>query len=139
MVRIIFEVETTATGFSGSVVTPAEGLPILVTAETFLDFQKEAEEALAFQTEEETDGEPDFYHDIRNGDYELFYRLPIRDFLNAYSAVMGQSGLSEITGISNAQFWRYQHGDVTPRPKQKTKIEEALHAFGDSLKRIQII
>lgn len=137
MLEIVFQVETTKTGLSASSIAP-NGLAILVTASNFSNLKDEIKGAIEFYADGELESVP-FVKDIQSGNYVVKYNVSVKDFLNAFTPIVGKSGLEEMTGISGTQFWRYQHSEINPRKKQKQKIESAIKEFGKDLQSINII
>lgn len=135
--ELTFRVKSTNSGFAASSVAP-EGLAILVTADSFSKLKKEIKEAIDFYAEGESDDQP-LIKEIKEGNYTINYNISVKDFLFAFTPMVGKTGLAEMTGISDTQFWRYQHSNITPRDKQKQKIKSALDEFGSDLQRISFV
>lgn len=69
--------------------------------------------------------------------FAFSYDLP--SFLVYYANLISYKGLARLTGISAAQLSQYISGYRTPSAKTTQKIQNALHAFGDELSRLQLI
>lgn len=137
---ITLEVRPTATGFSADVVEPS-GIPVMVTAGSLPDLITESREALLFHAEDLTVfGEvTPVLRALHNGDFDVRCRMDVKSFVEVLSSSLGKTGLSDVTGISDVQFWRYQHEGVTPRKKQREKIQSAVHAFGAALQSVDLV
>lgn len=137
---ITLDVRPTATGFSASVVEPS-GLPVVVTAGSLPDLISESREALLFHAEDLTVfGEvTPLLRALHEGSFDIRCRMDVRSFVEVLSSSLGKTGLADVTGISDVQFWRYQHDGVTPRPKQREKIQSAVHAFGAALQSVDLV
>ncbi len=73
------------------------------------------------------------------GDFAIVWRYDIQSLLLYYGNIMSLSGLERLTGIHQKQLWSYMHGRSNPRVRQKRRIEEALHAFGDELSQVGVL
>ena len=118
--------------FSGSY---GENVPggAAFTASSFEEAQREAQETLDFHMQGYVeDGEaPQWYLDH---DYELeFYYLDVYTLLHAYSPDLTLSAISRATGINQTQLSHYANGIKTPRPAQRQRIIDGLHAIGQRL------
>lgn len=69
--------------------------------------------------------------------FNFAYDVP--SFLLYYAGKFTFAGLAKITGVSAAQLSQYANGYRTPSPKTTAKIQEALHAFGYELSRLQFV
>lgn len=66
-------------------------------------------------------------------DYLLVYKLDTQSFLNYYKGIFTNASLERITGIKQKQIQHYASGLKKPRPLQKQKIQQSLHALGHEL------
>lgn len=69
--------------------------------------------------------------------FAFSYDLP--SFLVYYADLISYKGLAKLTGVSAAQLSQYISGYRTPSPKTTEKIQNALHAFGNELSRLQLV
>ncbi len=70
---------------------------------------------------------------------EFVYSYDLPSFLVYYADRITYKGLAKVTGISAAQLSQYISGYRKPSPKTTAKIQEALHAFGQELSRLQLV
>lgn len=70
---------------------------------------------------------------------EVSYQYDINGFLHHYKNLLTQSGLSRLTGINSKQISHYLTGYRNPSAKTVKKIEDAVHAFADELRNVQLV
>lgn len=107
---------------------------VVLTAKTFDELQKEAEETLKFHVEgmlEDGDAVPQW---LADGDYELVYHF---DDTAALIRSVGQyaslAAISHVTGINQNLLSHYANGIKKPRPQQRQRIVEGIHSIGQRL------
>lgn len=128
--KIIVNVSWCGKNFSASLSNNVPGA-VVFTAANFRELQKEARASLDFHLEGmESDGDevPAWW---KSGEFEFIYQYS--DFaseLQAYSDLISFSALSSITGINKNQLSHYATGLKKPRPQQRAKIVDGLHAIG---------
>lgn len=71
-------------------------------------------------------------------EYEIVYKFDTQSLLNYYDGIFTNAALERITGINQRQINHYATGLKKPRPKQKEKIESALHQLGSDLMAIEL-
>lgn len=72
------------------------------------------------------------------GDFELAFVMDTATLLAFYYGIFSMAGMERITGIHQKQLWHYATGQVKPRPKQRERIETALHKLGSELSAISL-
>ena len=70
---------------------------------------------------------------------EFNFAFDIPSFLGYYSDFISYKGLSKLTGVSAAQLSQYISGYRVPSHKTTEKIQNALHAIGNELSRLQLV
>lgn len=140
MLEVIAEVNPVDSGFCATVVSP-EGIPVLATASSLPEVVSLLEEALRFHAEDLTlfDEVTPELSALHKGDFSLRLRMRLKSLIALLAPAVGKTGLKEITGISDTQFWRYEHEDITPRRKQLQKVETAVHHLGKALQAIDLV
>lgn len=120
------------TNFCGSYSDNVPG-GVAFTAKTFDEAMREAQETLDFHLQGYAeDGEaPQWYLDH---DYELeFQFMDVFTLLHACSSDTTLASISRATGINQTQLSHYANGVKTPRPAQRQRIVDGLHAIGRRL------
>lgn len=72
------------------------------------------------------------------GDYELVFKFDAESLLNYYKNIFTNAALERITGINQKQLQHYSSGLKKPRPVQKEKLQNALHALGGELLAVEL-
>lgn len=106
---------------------------VAFAAETFEQMMREAQETLDFHMQGYVeDGEaPQWYLDH---DYELeFNYLDAVTLLHAYSPDLSLAAISRASGINQTQLSHYANGIKVPRPAQRQRIIDGIHAIGRRL------
>ena len=107
---------------------------VVLTAKTFDELMKEAEETLRLHVEgmiEDGDEVPQW---LRDGDYELEYNyVDVVTMLRACEAYASLAAISRATGINQNQLSHYATGIKRPRPEQRKRIVDGLHHIGRRL------
>ena len=70
-------------------------------------------------------------------EYDFAFDVP--SFLLYYSDILTYKGLSKLTGVSPSQLSQYISGYRVPSHKTTEKIQNALHAIGNELSRLQLV
>lgn len=76
--------------------------------------------------------------EILKGEYTIVYKFDIVSLLNYYKGIFTNSAFEKITGINQRQIQHYSSGKPSPRPKQREKIEKALHKLGNELLAVEL-
>ena len=76
--------------------------------------------------------------DILNGEYTIVYQYDTQSLLNYYNKIISNVALERITGINQKLLHHYASGLKKPRPKQRKKIETALHRIGNELLAVRL-
>lgn len=117
--------------FSGSF---SENVPggVAFTADTYEKMLCEAQETLDFHLQGYVeDGEtPQWYLDK---DYELVFQPTAAALLHSLDADLSLASISRATGINQAQLSHYANGLKIPRPAQRQRIIDGIHAIGRRL------
>ncbi len=132
MEKIQVYISWVGTNFSGSYSDNVPGAAVF-TATTFEEAMREAQETLDFHLQGyAVDGEaPQWYLDH---DYELEYNfMDVYTLLHACSSDITLASISRATGINQTQLSHYANGLKTPRPAQRQRIVDGLHAIGRRL------
>lgn len=132
MEKIIVNVSWCNKNFGASFSENVPGAAVF-TAKTFEELQREAQETLDFHMQGYIeDGEaPQWYLDHN---YEFEYNfLDAATLLHIYSPDLTLSAISRATGINQTQLSHYANGVKTPRPAQRQRIIDGLHAIGRRL------
>ena len=132
MEKIKVYISWAGTNFSGSFSDNVPGGVAFVAA-TFEDAMREAQVTLDFHMQGYVeDGEaPQWYLDH---DYEFdFVCIDAASLLHAYSTDITLASISLETGINKSLLSHYANGLKTPRPAQRQRIVDGLHAIGRRL------
>lgn len=132
MEKIIVNVSWCDKNFGASF---SENVPgaVVFTAKTFEELQREAQETLDFHMQGYIeDGEaPQWYLDH---DYELAYKfLDTETLFHICSPDTTLASISRSTGINQTLLSHYANGVKKPRPAQRQRIVDGLHAIGRRL------
>ena len=106
---------------------------VTATARTFDELQRQAAEALRFHVEgclSDGDTLPDW---LVKGDYRLDFEKRFSAILHDAQQYTTLAVLSRETGIRHAQLSHYANAVSQPRPAQRRRIIEGLHAIGRQL------
>ncbi|MEX6686834.1 hypothetical protein QTN47_04980 [Danxiaibacter flavus] len=72
------------------------------------------------------------------GKYELVFKFDTESLLNYYKGIFSNAGLERLTNINQRQLQHYSSGLKKPLPKQRKKIETALHQLGRELLSVEL-
>jgi predicted RNase H-like HicB family nuclease len=75
---------------------------------------------------------------ILKGDYRLVFKFDTESLLKYYSKIFTKSALEHITGINQRQLQHYSSGLKKPRPAQREKLQNAIHALGQELLAVEL-
>ena len=136
MEKIQVYISWAGTNFSGSY---SENVPggVAFAAATFEEAMREAQATLDFHLQGYAeDGEaPQWWIDH---DYELEYNfMDVYTLLHAYSPDLTLAAISRATGINQTQLSHYANGVKKPRPAQRQRIVDGLHAIGRRLMAVR--
>ena len=117
--------------YSGSF---SENVPggVVFTGSTYEEMLREAQETLDFHLQGYVeDGEaPQWYLDH---DYVLEFHPSVSALLHAYGSDVTLSAISRASGINQRQLSHYANGVKKPRPAQRQRIIDGIHAIGRRL------
>ncbi|MBQ7512430.1 MAG: CopG family transcriptional regulator [Prevotella sp.] len=132
MEKITVNVEWCDNNFAAGI--GREGLgAIIVTAPTYVQLQREIANALKDHIAWMVDDGDDVPEWMIAGDYELDYQPTASALLQSYSPDVTLSSLSRASGINKSLLSHYANGLKTPRPAQRQRIVDGLHAIGRRL------
>lgn len=107
---------------------------VVLTAKTFEELIKEAEETLRFHVEGMVEDGDDVPQWLRDGDYELEYNyVDVATMLRACETYASLAAISRATGINQNQLSHYATGMKRPRPEQRQRIVDGIHHIGARL------
>lgn len=133
MRRLEAIVEKTESGYSAFI----EEVPgVIATGENFDEIKTNLNEALEFHLE----GLKEFGEeipDVLQEEYSLSFHVEVESFFDWFEGILTKSGVGRITGINRDLLNQYAKGIKKPGPKQRKKIETALHKFGQDLLQIK--
>jgi predicted RNase H-like HicB family nuclease len=82
--------------------------------------------------------EPENIPAILKSEYEIEYKLDVESFFNYFNGIFTKSGIEKLTGINQKQLGHYSSGTKKPRPRQRLKIQTALHQLGNELLMVKL-
>jgi len=106
---------------------------IVVTNKTLESLKKDFKESLQFHIEScihGGDGSPDW---LISGQYELNYTLETSALIHSLDGILTRSAIARVSGINERQIGHYASGHRTPRPQQREKIINGIHAISREL------
>ena len=95
--------------------------------------KKDFESALQFHIEgclKDGDILPEW---LRSGQYELNYILETSALIHSLDGILTRSAIARATGINERQIRHYASGYRKPRPQQREKIVNGIHAISREL------
>jgi len=112
---------------------PALNGIVLVTNKTIEGLKKDFQESLIFHIEgciQSGDKLPDW---IVSKQYELNYILETSALIHSLDGLLTRSAIARLSGINERQIGHYASGYRTPRPQQREKIVNGIHAISREL------
>ena len=106
---------------------------IVVTNKTLEGLKKDFQESLQFHIEgclKDNDVLPEW---LISGKFEVNYLLETSALLHSLDGIVTRSAISRATGINERQIGHYASGYRTPRPQQREKIINGIHAISREL------
>ncbi len=123
---------------SGSYSAFVPDLPgCISTGKSFQDVKNSITDAVEFHLEgmrEDGDEIPEIFA----GEYNLSFNIDVQSLFEWFSGIMTKSAVARLTGMNQSLVSQYASGVKTPSPKQKRRIEEALHDFGEELSSLSL-
>jgi len=113
--------------------SPALNGVIVVTNKTLEGLKKDFEEGLKFHMEgclQDNDLLPEW---LVSGRYELDYILGTSALIHSLDGILTRSAIARVSGINERQIGHYASGHRTPRPQQREKIVNGIHAISREL------
>jgi len=106
---------------------------IIVTNKTLEGLKNDFQESLHFHIDgcvKDGDQLPEW---LINGQYELDYRLELSALIHSLDGILTRSAIARSTGMNERQIGHYASGHRTPRPQQREKIVNGIHAISREL------
>lgn len=113
------------------------GGTVVVTAKTLPKLKEDFEESLRLHIEgclADGDALPDC---LAAGNYELDYELDSAAMLREAERFTTMAAISRVTGINQKLLSHYANALKTPRPAQRQRIVDGLHAIGRQFLAVQ--
>ena len=133
MEKIIVTVSWCDKNFGASLGDNVPGAVVL-TAKTFEELQREVPETLRFHVEGMVEDGDDVPQWLIDGNYEFEYDfIDTATLLHVYSPDLSLAAISRASGINQTQLSHYANGLKTPRPAQRQRIVDGIHAIGRRL------
>lgn len=110
---------------------------VAVTAKTLSKVKAEFEESLRWHIEgclADGDTLPDY---LASGNYEIDYELDTAAMLREAECFTTMAAISRVTGINQKQLSHYANSIKKPRPIQRQRIVDGLHAIGRQFLEVQ--
>lgn len=110
---------------------------VVVTAKTLPKLKEDFEESLRWHIEgciADGDVLPDY---IVSGDYEIDYELDTAAVLREAEQFTTMAAISRVTGINQKLLSHYANMLKIPRPAQRQRIVDGLHAIGRQFLAVQ--
>ena len=133
MERIQVKIGWSGKNYSCVADDPALNGIVIVTNKTLSGLKKDVQESIEFHVEgclKDNDILPDW---LVSGKYELDYVLEASALLHSLDGIITCSAISRVTGINAKVIGHYASGYRNPRPKQKEKIINGIHAISREL------
>ncbi|MDR0824606.1 MAG: CopG family transcriptional regulator [Prevotella sp.] len=106
---------------------------IIVTNKTLDGVKKDFNEALEFHIEGCVKDGDEVAEWLQNHSYELNFDFDTLALLHSLDGVLTRAALSRATGINEKQLGHYASGHRKPRPNQREKIINGIHAISKEL------
>ena len=107
---------------------------VVLTAKTFDELMKVAEETLRLHVEDLIEDGDEVPQWLRDGDYELEYNyVDVVTMLHACESYASLAAISRATGINQNLLSHYASGLKRPRPQQRKRIVDGIHHIGERL------
>ena len=106
---------------------------IIVTNKTLEGLKKDFQESLQFHIEGCILGGEQLPEWLISGQYEINYILETSALLHSLDGVLTRSAIARVSGINERQIGHYASGHRTPRPQQREKIINGIHAISREL------
>jgi hypothetical protein len=106
---------------------------VIAAHQTLEGVKKEFASALAFHIKgclKDGDELPEY---LKNGNYELDFKLATSALLQSLSGVLTHAAISKATGINQRQIGHYANGRSNPRLLQRDKIVLGIRKIGKEL------
>jgi hypothetical protein len=109
---------------------------VVVTNKTLEGLKRDFRESLQFHIEGCLQGGDTLPEWLTSGDYELSYVLEISALLHSLDGVLTRSAIARVSGINERQIGHYASGHRIPRPQQREKIVDGIHAISRELSSV---
>ncbi|MDR0418849.1 MAG: type II toxin-antitoxin system HicB family antitoxin [Prevotellaceae bacterium] len=112
-----------------------DSLTCMVTGQTIAEIKQRMAESLALTLESMREDGDEIPAEFK-GAYELQFELSAQALLKSTQNIVTQAALSKVTGINRQQLNHYMTGARNPRPDQREKIMQGIHALGNELLKV---
>ncbi|MDR2679658.1 MAG: CopG family transcriptional regulator [Tannerella sp.] len=106
---------------------------VLSTNKTLEGVKRSFAEAFRFHIEGCIKDNDRLSDDIRTGNYEIEFMMDTSALLHSLDGVLTRSAIARATGINERQLGHYASGIRTPRPQQRERIINGIHAISREL------
>ena len=106
---------------------------IIVTNKTLEGLKNDFQESLLFHFEGCVRGGDQVPEWLLSGNYELNYILETSALLHSLDGILTRSAIARVSGINERQIGHYASGYRKPRPQQREKIINGIHAISREL------
>ena len=132
MEKILVVVEKTESNYA-AYIPELDGC--VATGITVQEVKESLHEAVVFHLEGMKDDGLDIPERFQ-GDYVFNYKMDIESFFEWFQGVLTKAGISKLTGMNQSLVSQYANGLKIPSKKQTSRIQTALHEFGEELLQI---
>jgi predicted RNase H-like HicB family nuclease len=109
----------------------------VATGATIQDTKRKLLEAVAFHIEGMENEGLEIPEPFK-GEYDFEYKIDIQSLFEWFAGILTKSGLAKLTGMNQSLISQYANGIKKPSEKQTTKIQDAIHEFGEELLEVQL-
>ena len=110
---------------------------VVVTAKTLAKLKEDFEESLRWHIEGCLADGDTLPEDIAGGNYEIRYELDSAAMLREAEQFTTMAAISRVTGINQKLLSHYANALKIPRPAQRQRIVDGLHAIGRQILAVQ--
>lgn len=106
---------------------------VVLTAKTYEELMKEIPETLHFHIEGMVADGDEVAEWLRKGEYEFDYHMDTAALIRSCEQYASLAAISRASGVNERLLSHYANGIKKPRPQQRKRIVEGLHAIGRKL------
>lgn len=110
---------------------------VLCTNKTLEGLKQDFEQSLRFHIEAMAEDGEELPQWLVSGDYEIRYTLSSSALLRQAECYTTMAVISRVTGINQKLLSHYANALKTPRPAQRQRIVDGLHAIGREFLAVQ--